>query len=112
MPGNIMIADDEAMIAFDIEAALTDNGFNVAGMARDVQQALQLLETDKVDFAILDADLHGESAAPIAARLRAMNIPFVVASGYAADQIDWLQDARLLQKPINYEQLLSAVRGE
>lgn len=46
--------------------------------------ALRVLDKTEPEIAILDVDLGSETSADVAARLRKMGIPFVVATGYGA----------------------------
>ncbi|MEQ8434118.1 MAG: response regulator [Oceanicaulis sp.] len=101
----ILIVEDEALIALDIEDSLRSAGFEIAAIASGVDQALAALDTDIPDAAVLDANLSGRSGAEVAVRLRKACVPFVVVSGYGRDQIDWLEDAPLATKPVNMERL-------
>ncbi len=67
-----------------VEDALEDAGFAVIGPVRSVAQALESLETDKPDAAVLDLNLAGENSVAVADALVARGIPFVVATGYGA----------------------------
>ena len=80
-------------------------------VAGDPDSALELIAAGAVDVAVLDANLDGRSAAPIAERLRALGKPFLVVTGYSPDQIrTWLGDAPLLGKPFDPERLVREVR--
>lgn len=105
----ILVVDDEALIALDVEAMLLAAGFDVVAIARDAAAAHPYLDRGAADLVVLDAVLNGESAAPLAERLRGANIPFVVASGHAARQLPWLGDAPLVQKPFAAGELIAAV---
>lgn len=110
MRRRIMIVDDEAVIAYDIESIMREAGYEIVGVAADASTAIAQLERGGADLAILDADLGGESAAPVADRLRAANVPFIVVSGYSRQQINWIRSEFSILKPFMQENLLEAVR--
>lgn len=109
MAMRILIVDDEVLIALDVEETLKSAGYEIAGMAGDVDGALRTIEAGAVDFVILDGDLGGESAEPVARRLDELAVPYVVASGYSQRQLAWLGEAPLIQKPYGTEALLDAI---
>jgi len=96
----ILIVDDEPLIAMDLEYMLVEAGFIIAGVTGNLQRALSLVESGICDAAVLDANLNGLSAAPIAVAMVARGLPFLVLSGYAPDQQhEALRAGRCLQKP-------------
>ena len=58
------------------------------GPAATVDDALDLIEATKgLDCAVLDLNLQGEMAYPVADELLARKVPFVFATGYDASSI-------------------------
>ena len=112
MSNRILIVEDEPMVAIDIEAAVLDAGCAVAGIARNTAEALAIIDRAGCEAVILDGCLAGESAAPVAARLRSAGIPFIAVSGYTPDRLSgWLDDTKLIGKPFCIDQLIVAIRG-
>jgi DNA-binding response OmpR family regulator len=109
MRRKILIVDDEPMIALDLEASLTNAGFEVVGIACTIKEVLASMESAPCDLVVLDAMLRDQSAGPLAKHLREAGIAFVVASGHSAKQIDWLEDEPLIQKPFDQAQLLAGI---
>ena len=110
MEVRILIVEDEPLVAFDLEATLSDAGFSIVGVAGRSNEALALIGKNNIDVAVLDANLSGESAAPVAEALRQSGVPFVAVSGYSYDQLgSWLGDSPLLSKPYSSERLISEV---
>ena len=103
----ILIIDDEPLIALDIEELLLESGFVVAGIVGKIAPALALIESGACDAVILDANLAGFSAVPIAVALDASGVPYLVISGYALEQLPaGLQAAPFLRKPCRPTQLV------
>jgi CheY-like chemotaxis protein len=78
----VLIVEDSLLLALELEAGLEDAGVTVVGCAAELSEALSMVEMD-FDVAVLDADLNGQSVAPVAEILRTMGRPFVFATGYA-----------------------------
>lgn len=57
--GRILVVEDEAIVALDIQARLTRLGFEVAGHAASGAQALLLAETCRPDLVLMDVMLSG-----------------------------------------------------
>ncbi len=109
----ILIIDDEPMVAMSLEMLLECEGFESAGIASTVEQALKLLAETGCDAAILDANLGGAFSGPVAEALQNAKIPFVVLSGYDPQQQRgrFPPGTRLLQKPCRPEVLVEALRA-
>ena len=77
----VLILDDEPIILMDLGFALEDAGAKVLD-ARSVAEALELIERQTPDAAILDVNLgQGSTCAPVALRLRELGVPFVLHTG-------------------------------
>jgi hypothetical protein len=62
-----------------------------------------------IDAAVLDANLNGESVAPLAAALRARGTPFVFATGYGERGAPEGFNAPVVRKPYNVHQIVRAL---
>lgn len=110
----ILLVEDEFLLAMELEDMLRQAGYDVVGPARNVSAALRLLRAEHPDGAILDVNLAGEWVTPVAEVLRAMSVPFILASGYVAEDLDSepvLRDAINVGKPSRPELLLKEVRN-
>jgi DNA-binding response OmpR family regulator len=106
------VVEDEALLAMDLELLLGRHGWRVLGPAATVAQALRLLEDGEApDVALLDVNLRGEAATPVAERLRALGVPFVVASAYDGARLAalGLAGAPAVGKPARERVLLAAL---
>jgi DNA-binding response OmpR family regulator len=107
-----LIVEDEWMIATLIEQALADAGIEVLGKPGSIGKALRLIEETSCDVAVLDANLGGASAEPVADALHSRGIPFLVISGYASEQRSGrLAAAPFLRKPFTPQRLVELVRA-
>jgi len=79
-----LVVEDEGPIALLIEDMLADLGCEVVAAAASLEKACSLAESVDVDFALLDLNLNGASALPVADILRRREIPFVFSTGYGA----------------------------
>jgi len=114
---SILVVEDEAILTFLLEDVLRELGCADIRFASGVREALEALATYRPDAAVLDVNLGGELAFPIAARLAAAGIPFVFATGYGPEGIEAAWRSRpLVTKP--YEgpalaaKLLAALEAE
>jgi DNA-binding response OmpR family regulator len=108
----ILVVEDEPMLAFAFEESLVEAGFEIAGVASRVGQALKIIERGECDAAIIDANLAGVSAGPIALALAALSIPYIVVSGYSQEQQQGaFHGALFIQKPCRLGDLIRAVGG-
>ena len=105
-----LVVEDEIMVAMYVEDLLTELGFEVAGLATGLDQALPLAREGSFDFAVLDINLAGQSSFPVADVLRARGIPFLFASGYGSKGLsDGYRDAIRIQKPFLSRDLEEAI---
>jgi CheY-like chemotaxis protein len=78
----LLVVEDEMLIAMTIEDVLTDLGCVVVGPAGSVTKALEIINGHEIDGAILDLNLKGEQATPVAEALWKRGTPFVFLTGY------------------------------
>jgi CheY-like chemotaxis protein len=107
----ILVVEDEYFIADDMAKALEKLGAEVVGPASDQERALAFLSSsERIDAAVLDINLRGSTAFPIADILMEQGVPFVFATGYAPASVP-LAYARILrwEKPFNPGDLARAL---
>ncbi len=81
-----MIVEDEAIIAFSLEDAFGDEGYDVTGSFSSCADALTALASARPDMAVLDATLSDGSCLDLARELRRRAVPFLVYSGRIAKE--------------------------
>jgi DNA-binding response OmpR family regulator len=98
------------MLALTLRELLVNSGFEIAGVAGRLENALGLVASVACDAAILDANLASVSASPVAVALAARGVPFIVLSGYSPEQLRGaFPGANFLRKPCRPAQLLQAL---
>jgi CheY-like chemotaxis protein len=79
----ILVVEDEYLIAMSLQDALENAGSVVVGPVPSVDKAIQKIESEPdIDAAVVDVNLGGLLAYPVADMLIARKIPFVFTSGY------------------------------
>lgn len=108
----ILVVEDEALIAAQIEQVLAEAGFEVIGPAAHLGQAFEEIYRTAPDAALLDINLAGESSLPVAELLRTKEVPYAFCSGYGetAALPDTLRDVPLIVKPFDSSDLVQLVR--
>lgn len=97
---NILIVEDEYIIANDLELILVEAGYPVIGVADSVAEALALMDQQKPDIVLLDIYLKGkETGIDLAKQLEDRSIPFIYIS--ANDNKSVLEAVKATQ-PIGY----------
>ncbi|MGN5373555.1 response regulator [Sphingomonas hankookensis] len=110
-PTRILVVEDEPLIAMMLEDFLEMLGRTVAGTADSVAAAVAAIDRGGIDAAILDVHLRGgEKSWPVADRLAAAGIPFVLATGGSGDMIeDTHRDRPVLSKPFTMDAVEKAL---
>lgn len=110
-PARVLIVEDESLIAMDLAHMVEKLGHAVLGPAPSGAAALSMMDADRPDAALLDENLRGQTVAPVAARLGAEAIPFLVISGQArsASSDPVLLNAPRLPKPVTRTQLAAGL---
>jgi CheY-like chemotaxis protein len=78
---SVLIVEDEPLIAMMLEDFLDSLGHAIAGSCDTVAEALGRVEQGGFDVAIIDVNLNGQQVWPVADRLQAKGIPYVLATG-------------------------------
>ena len=107
----VLVVEDEFLIALDLLAILDELGCVALGPAATVPAALRLLAADPPDATLLDLNLNGASAAPVAAALTAGGVPFAAVTAYAVRPGPVFDGVPVVPKPFRAEQIEDALLG-
>lgn len=104
----ILLVEDEALLALDLQATLEEAGATVIGPIASLAKAIKAAREARYDAAILDIDLQGQSVLPAAAIIAGRGIPFLFHTAYGEDLAGAgkFADAPLCSKPTDPEELV------
>jgi CheY-like chemotaxis protein len=109
---NVLIVEDQAIIALDLQVAVEEANAQVIGPAPTVREALDLLDTDEVHAAILDANLPDGDITPVAEELIDRGVPFVINTGVAVPlNLRRFPDLPVFRKPTPASRLIRELAG-
>ncbi len=107
----ILIAEDNAILAFDLIGLLREAGAEVVGPAGTLERALELSEAEPLNCSVLDVNLRDGHVFPAAEVLRERRIGIIFYTCYVdPDGLirDW-PDAQVLAKPAPSHLLIRTV---
>ena len=107
-PPRILVVEDEAIAALDLQRTLTDSGYTVVGIASTCEEALRLAEHHHPDTIILDYSLKGGlNGATVARELTSKNVRVIFLTGHLAEALSESEGIAFdyLAKPFRREDL-------
>ncbi len=112
---NILIVEDEVLIASQIEMFLELNGYKCVGIAVDYTGAIELLESNPVDLILLDIKINGSKDGIDVAKYvnKKLGLPFLFLTSYndveTLKELKHLNPISYINKPINDATLLTNI---
>jgi DNA-binding NtrC family response regulator len=109
----VLVVEDDFLISMQVSAVLADAGAQVVGPARSVEAALSLIDRESISAAVLDIRVGATTAADVARRLHARNIPFVFYTGQLASDTfrsEW-PDCQFISKPAQATVIVAVLAG-
>jgi len=106
----VLVVEDEYLVAMLIKDILEGAGCVVMGPVPRLSEALDAVDHDTCDAAILDVNLAGERIDPVARALSRRNVPFVFVTGYGPGGLprEFTQRPRVC-KPFRMDDLLGTL---
>jgi len=106
----VLVVEDEALVALQLEDMLVEFGCAVIGPASRVAQALKLLHGEPVEAAVLDLNIAGELVYPVADELGIRGVPYIFVTAYGTPGLTEPYRSRpVLEKPFARRELLQAM---
>lgn len=109
----ILVVEDEFLIAMEVKRWLLAAGAEVAGPVSSIDQALDLIEDNGLDAAVLDVSLaRQQQVYPVADKLGALGVPYLFATANVrvSDAPEY-RDRPRLPKPFVEAELVRALGG-
>jgi DNA-binding response OmpR family regulator len=107
----VLVVEDEALIAFELQTTLADAGAQVVGPSLTLAEAFALAGRESLSAAILDVRLGRDTVGPVARQLAARRIPFFFYTGQIETDLikaEWPQ-CKIISKPAPRRALIRAV---
>jgi len=112
---NILLVEDELIIAEDMTNILEKIGYNVIGVAIDFDEAIEILQGQKPDLILLDINLSGKrDGIELAQEInKRFSIPFIFTTSHAdsatLERAKQVNPVNYLVKPFKKEQLYTTI---
>jgi CheY-like chemotaxis protein len=108
---SVLVVEDEALIAMDLQSLLEEAGYRVLGPANSTAAAMALLAGHDPDVAILDVNLGRSDVFGVANELATRKTKLIFLTGHTAQKLPPAHRHRpLVAKPFLPHVLLQAVQ--
>jgi len=113
---NILIVEDESIVAEEIKIYLTQLGYAIAGVCSDGNEAYTLAVTLEVDLVLMDIFLVEKNGIEIAEKIKKLkpNMPIIFLAAYmdenTIDRAVAVDPIAYLVKPFNRQELLASIK--
>jgi DNA-binding response OmpR family regulator len=107
---NVLHLEEQPLIALDVAVTLSDAGVAHVIHVTTCDAALDVVNEQQIDAAILDVSAAGVGTDRVARRLRIAGIPYVLYTGAATIPDQLTGGERVLTKPVDSEELIAAMR--
>ena len=107
----VLLVEDDFLILMDLEDVLQEAGAEIIAQCRSVNAALEHVDDDDIEVAVLDLRLGDQTVAPVARRLAERGVPFLFYSGQIDSDptlAEW-PDHVLVHKPARSDAIVAAV---
>ena len=109
-PLRLLVIEDEALVALEIESILRDVGYEIVGIADSLDGALAIASGTRPDLALVDMHLaEGQSGLTLAAALKARGTPTLFVTGNCPAEAGAGLAIGCLHKPFSDRSLAGAV---
>jgi two-component system, response regulator PdtaR len=111
----VMIVEDESIVAMDLAAGLENDGYNVVGIADNFDEAVELFQNNPVDILLMDINIHGQKdgieTATALMNIRQVPLIYLTAFTDAATvaRVKHTNPSAFLTKPYNIDNVRIAI---
>jgi two-component SAPR family response regulator len=107
----ILVVEDENVLAMATSWIVEDAGYSIVGPERSVETTRQVLARLKVDLALLDVSVGGETVVPVSEMLDAIGVPYIFITSHPVTSLPARYQSRpLLAKPYSSTALLALIQ--
>ena len=107
----ILVVEDEPLTAFDNETMLTDAGYEIVATLDSFEDALEIIEREKIDLILSDVRLRSQqNGLDLARAARERGIPTLFATGHPYAEAPEVAIGCLM-KPYSERQLCKAIES-
>lgn len=112
---NILIVEDESIVALDLAAGLEKDGYAIVGIADNAIEAKELFSSNKVDILLMDVNIIGDKDGIDTAieLLQQRTVPVIFLTAFTdpvtVSRIKHIQAAAFLTKPYNVTNVRIAI---
>jgi DNA-binding response OmpR family regulator len=108
----VLVVEDDFLIGQDLRSVLEGAGASAIGPVDDLAKACAVARAEDIDGALLDVRMWEQTAAPIAVELAQRDIPFIVISGLAEQEVPpAMRGAAYLAKPVERMELIQLAQA-
>jgi DNA-binding response OmpR family regulator len=107
----VLIVEDDPIIGLDLSETIAAAGALVLGPAHDVRSALTLIESSRVDAAVLDHVIVGGNSQPIADLLVRRGVAFLFHTSHRGDLPTRYPLVTIIDKPSRPDELVRSLRA-
>lgn len=114
---NVLIVEDEILIAVMLKDDLELNGFNISGVLTSGEEAEEKAVNENIDIILMDIRLSGEIDGIEAAEqiLKVRQIPIIFLTGYSIEEyrkrIEKMKYAAFINKPVDIRKLVDIIKS-
>lgn len=112
---NILIVEDESIVALDLAAGLENDGYHIAGIADNAEEAKELFSNNKVDILLMDVHIIGDKDGIDTAieLLQQRTVPVIFLTAFTdpvtVNRVKHIQAAAFLTKPYSVTNVRIAI---
>lgn len=111
----VMIVEDEAIVAMDLAAGLEHDGYTVAGIADNYDDAVKLFSSSNADIVLMDIHIHGnkDGVDTATALMKIKQVPLIYLTAFTdaatVEKVKHTNPSAFLTKPYSIENVRIAI---
>jgi two-component system, response regulator PdtaR len=109
--GRVLIVEDDALVAFQIEDSLEEDGFTICGVAATASAGLAMFHECRPEFAVLDVRLAEGDGRDVAREIAALSpeTAILMCTAEDEDHLHGIGAHALLRKPFDFKSVGEAL---